>query len=240
MPWLPISQSGLNYVFQSDTAEMVGSAVAGTFLTDCEFSFTFPDEEAVQFRITALNYTAFGEVTTPAEFQWVTSGGPLTQPNTGGEDAFAPSPFIGEANGDGPSIGYVGNVGFQETFAYSFEVNVQPSPIDPIIVIGNYLRAYYGADTPQTVWVRKETGPVDLSQDTLTVSFAWPWGRWSNVPAQGFADGRVDFVVTKQMLWQTWGSDYEINRARWRGYRTPLRIISAERGVIALAYLEVA
>lgn len=110
----------------------------------------------------------------------------------------------------------------------------------PPIVIGNYLRAYYGADTTLTVWVRDDEGPVDLSTDTLAVGFTWPWSGVSTIPATGFSDGKVEFTITKDMLWNTWGSDYEINLARWRGYPCPIRVISEQRGVIALAYLEVA
>lgn len=111
---------------------------------------------------------------------------------------------------------------------------------NPPIIIGNYLRAYFGADTPLTVWVRGEDGPLDLEEDTLTVGFTWPWSGVSSIPAIGFSNGAVDFTITKEMLWQTWGADYGINMARWRGYRTPMRVISEQRGVIALAYLEVA
>lgn len=243
MPWLPISQSGLNYAFGSaNGAVMLGSVVSGTSLTQAEFDITMLDTPSIEFRVTNLNYLAVGTISVPAKFQWVTAGDGMEQANTNGNTGFAPSPFVADSspNDNNANIAYLGATGAVETFAYSFEVNVLVDPVDPIIVIGNYLRAYWGTDTPQTVYVRKETGPVDLSQDSLTVQFAWPWGRWSDVPATGFADGRVDFTVTQQMLWQTWGADYGINLARWRGNRCPLRIISAERGVIALAYIEVA
>lgn len=240
MPWLPINQSGLNYVFTASAgADMNGAVVSGTSLSGCEFSIQLPDESAVEFRVSSLNYLAVGSISVPAEFQWTNGGISQSQANTGGSSAFAPSPFDASAapTVGSPTLSYVGSTGAAETFAYSFEVNIT---LDPVFVVGNYLRAYWGVDTPQTIWVRKETGPVDLTHDTLTVRLAWPWGRWSDVPAQGFADGRVDFTVTQQMLWQTWGSDYGINLARWRGFRCPLRVISAERGVIALAYIEVA
>ena len=106
-------------------------------------------------------------------------------------------------------------------------------------IIGNYLRAYFGADTPLSVYVRGEEGPIDLSADTLTVEFTWPWQSVFSIPATGNADGRVSFTVTQAMLWQTWGNDYGIAAARFRAERSLMRVISAQRGVIALAYLEI-
>lgn len=132
------------------------------------------------------------------------------------------------------------------TVVYDFEAIITPTPDpippepDKVYRIGNYLRAYYGADTPLEVWVRGEDGPFDLSGDTITVEATWPWNGTLSIPATGDANGKVSFTITQAMLWRTWGDDYGINTARFRGQRSLLRVVSAQRGVLALAHLEVA
>lgn len=106
-------------------------------------------------------------------------------------------------------------------------------------VVGNYLRAYNGVDTPLQVWVRGEEGPLNLEDDDITVELRWPWLSWTSIPATGDTEGLVSFVITRELLWRTWGNDYGINLARWRGYPSLLRVVSAQRGIIALAYMEV-
>lgn len=107
-------------------------------------------------------------------------------------------------------------------------------------VVGQYLRAYFGADTPLDIWIRGEEGPLNLATDDLTVEFTWPWQSQLSIPATGDVEGHVRFTVTQAMLWSTWGNDYGIARAQFRTQRSLIRVISATRGVLALANLEIA
>lgn len=72
-----------------------------------------------------------------------------------------------------------------------------PSPPSPPYVILNTMRAYLGADTSITAWVRDERGRHDLAQyGGIEIEIKRGAGRVLSVRATGTDKGRLSFEVT--------------------------------------------
>lgn len=99
--------------------------------------------------------------------------------------------------------------------SYSFVVEYDAAPADVYRIRGN-LRAFRHGDNPQTVYIRTEDGPMDLSSaqnlEAIVIDGDWPWG-WADyqfgttgwiprliVPAYSPQAGRVMFTLTQENM----------------------------------------
>lgn len=174
---------------------------------------------------------------TPAWMNWVVGGVVLQSfPLDGVQRSIA----LDYAEGGALVVGS-GAPDPQYLYAGSLAIAIPaPLPGNAPYVIGNYLRAYWGVDTPLSVWIRGEAGPLDLTNDVITVQLRWPWMVQADIPASGTADGEVAFTLTAALLQRWWGNDYGLRRATYRGQNTMIRVVSAQRGMLAQGFLEVA
>lgn len=107
------------------------------------------------------------------------------------------------------------------TFVLEYDADVQD-----VYLIRGTLRAYRGTDNPQTVYVRTEEGPIDLSGIQLLEAVvvgdgAWPYWGWDyglgpqwrpllTVTAYSPVAGRVMFTLTAENVASLCGSTYTL------------------------------
>lgn len=203
MTWRPISESGIEFVFNDTfgTVSMAGSVVTAPLNSGPAWNISIGDGTVdYSIRVTVQSYQSdevFDEEVSAFRFEVVAGGDTFVDNEiTGNTTEFSPNPVTGT----GWVVDYIPGNGVEtvrdEAYTMLVELDVQSNPrIKPIL---QTFRGYMEADNAFTTWVRTEEGQADLSAASVTIKvrpYSRPGRQVATLTATADATGRVDFDI---------------------------------------------